>query len=143
MKLTQKQKGFVDEYLVCRNGSEAARRAGYAVPSARITASRLLTNANIKAELALKQAELAQKVEITQLRVINELLNGIAIAKTKLDAAIVMRGWLEIAKILDLYKAATQNEAPSAENDFLRAKYEVLSDSDLMDIVSGKIVLAQ
>ena len=141
-KLTLKQKAFVECYLVCRNGAEAARRAGYGVLSARITASRLLTNANITAELALKQAELAQKVEITQLRVINELLNGIAIAKTKLDAAIVMRGWLEIAKILDLYKAETQNEAPSTENDVLRAKYEVLSDSDLMDIVAGKIVLA-
>ena len=141
-RLTLKQKAFVECYLVYRNGAEAARRAGYGVPSARITASRLLTNANIKAELALKQAELAQKVEITQLRVINELLNGIAIAKTKLDAAIVMRGWLEIAKILDLYKAETQNEAPRTENDVLRAKYEVLSDSELMDIVSGKIVLA-
>lgn len=140
--LTLKQQAFAECYLVCRNGSEAARRAGYAVPSARITASRLLTNANIKAELALKQAELAQKVEITQLRVVNELLNGIAIAESNLDASTVMRGWLEIAKLLDLYKAETQNVAPSAENDVLRAKYEVLSDSDLMDIAAGNKILA-
>ena len=135
--LTLKQKAFVECYLVCRNGAEAARRAGYGVLSARITASRLLTNANIKAEFSLKQAELVQKVEITQLRVVNELLNGIAIAKCNLDAAVVMRGWLEIAKLLDLYKAETQNVAPSAESDVIRAKYEVLSDSDLMDIVAG------
>ena len=135
--LTLKQKAFAECYLVCRNGSEAARRAGYAKSSARITASRLLTNANIKAELSLKQAELAHKAEITQLRVVNELLNGIAIAESKLDASTVMRGWLEIAKMLDLHQAQTQNVVLIAENDVLRAKYEVLSDSDLMKISAG------
>ena len=135
--LTLKQKAFAECYLVCRNGSEAARRAGYAKSSARITASRLLTNANIKAELSLKQAELAHKAEITQLRVVNELLNGIAIAESKLDASTVMRGWLEIAKMLDLHQAAIQNVVLSAENEVLRAKYEVLSDSDLMKISAG------
>ena len=134
MNLTPKQRAFADEYMICCNGAEAARRAGYAKSSARITASRLLTNANIKAELSLKQAELAQKAEITQLRVVNVLLNGIAIAESKLDASTVMRGWLEISKMLDLHQAQTQNVVLSTENDVLRAKYEVLSDSDLINL---------
>lgn len=29
MTLTVKQKSFIDEYLICRNATEAARRAGY------------------------------------------------------------------------------------------------------------------
>ena len=53
MNLTPKQSAFVDEYIVCRNGAEAARHAGYGVVSARVTASRLLTKANIKAALAV------------------------------------------------------------------------------------------
>ena len=64
MNLTPKQAAFIDEYIICRNGAEAARRAGYGVLSARVTASRLLTKANIKAALAIKEAELARKVEI-------------------------------------------------------------------------------
>ena len=43
--LTYKRKVFVEEYLKCWNGAEAARRAGYAYP--RREACRLLTNADI------------------------------------------------------------------------------------------------
>jgi len=41
MTLTARQQCFVEHYVTCRVGAQAARRDGYAVPSARITASRL------------------------------------------------------------------------------------------------------
>lgn len=49
MKLTNKQKVFVEEYLKCWNTAEASRRAGYSERTARTNGSRLLTNADIKA----------------------------------------------------------------------------------------------
>lgn len=51
MALSAQQEKFVEEYIKCRNGAKAARRAGYAELSARVTASRLLTNANILEEI--------------------------------------------------------------------------------------------
>ncbi len=47
--LTAKQRRFVDEYIVCLNGTEAARRAGYEGDDATlaVTASRLLRNAKV------------------------------------------------------------------------------------------------
>lgn len=39
---------FIDEYIVDLNGAAAARRAGYAADSAKVTAHRLLTNANLR-----------------------------------------------------------------------------------------------
>lgn len=45
-ELTDKRRVFVEEYLRCWNGTEAARRAEYAYP--RREASRLLSNADIR-----------------------------------------------------------------------------------------------
>lgn len=53
--MNNKQTVFVSEYLKCWNGAEAARRAGYSKRTARITASKLLTEPNIQ---ELIQAEL-------------------------------------------------------------------------------------
>ena len=140
MILTLKQAAFIDEYIVCRNGAEAARRAGYGVLSARVTASRLLTKANIKAALAIKEAELARKVDISKETIVNEVLASITMAKTKLDASTMIRGWVEIAKMLDMYKREATVVAPSAENSVLRAKFEAMSDEDLIAIAEGRAV---
>jgi phage terminase small subunit len=48
VSLPLKQQMFCREYIVDLNGSRAAIRAGYAERSARITASKLLTNNNIQ-----------------------------------------------------------------------------------------------
>lgn len=48
-RLTPKQYRFVQAYARLLNGSKAAIEAGYAPRSARITASQLLTNPNIRA----------------------------------------------------------------------------------------------
>ena len=138
MNLTPKQSAFVDEYLVCRNGAEAARRAGYGVLSARVTASRLLTKANIKDVLAIKEAELARKVDISKVTIVNEVLATITLAKNKHDASTMIRGWVEIAKMLDMYKCEATIVAPRAENSVLRAKLEAMSDTELMAIIEAK-----
>ena len=56
-RLTTKRQVFIEEYLQCWNGAEAARRAGYACP--RRQASRLLSNVDIQAEIRARIDELA------------------------------------------------------------------------------------
>jgi phage terminase small subunit len=58
--LTNRQRAFVNEYLVDLNGTQAAIRAGYAESGASVEASRLLGNVNIAkliAEAKEKRAE--------------------------------------------------------------------------------------
>lgn len=62
MKLTEKQKRFCDYYIETLNATESYKRAGYRVKSdaaARVNASRLLTNANVRKyiEERMKQKE--------------------------------------------------------------------------------------
>jgi phage terminase small subunit len=56
-KLTKKQQVFVNEYLSCFNGAEAARRAGYSESRARVTASELLADSNISEQIKARLAE--------------------------------------------------------------------------------------
>lgn len=51
MGINAQQERFIEEYIRCRKGAEAARRAGYSDKSARVQASRLLTKANILKEI--------------------------------------------------------------------------------------------
>lgn len=75
-RLTEKQKRFVDEYLIDLNASGAYKAAYPNVTkdeTARVNGSRLLTNANVKGYLAERQKALQERIEITQDKVIQEL----------------------------------------------------------------------
>lgn len=50
-RLSRKEEAFVEHYVICLNGAEAARRANYAEKSARQQASRLLTKDYIQAAI--------------------------------------------------------------------------------------------
>jgi phage terminase small subunit len=65
MALTPRQRRFVLAYVVNPNAAAAARAAGYAHGSAKVTAARLLTNANVQAEIARRQAKVSSELEIT------------------------------------------------------------------------------
>lgn len=136
--LTPRQNAFVDHYVTCRNGAEAARRAGYAEPSARITASRLLTKDNIKTALAAAKADLKRKLNIDKKHVVVELLESVNVARQQLKPGEMIRGWVEIAKMLGHYTPEIVKVAVSAENAALRANYEALSNEELIAIAEGR-----
>lgn len=71
--LTPKQKAFVREYILCRNGSEAARKAGYSKKSADVEAARLLGNASIQTLIQKNDAKMQEKFEITQDKILDEM----------------------------------------------------------------------
>jgi phage terminase small subunit len=65
-ELSEKQKRFVNEYLIDLNATQAAIRAGYSKKTANEQASRLLANVNVSAYVEKKQERLAKKAEISQ-----------------------------------------------------------------------------
>lgn len=65
--LNERQKKFAEEYVICLNASEAARRAGYQGEdeSIWVTASRLLRNAKVRAHVdKLLSEQSASRAEI-------------------------------------------------------------------------------
>lgn len=73
MALTAKQQRFVEEYLIDLNATQAAIRVGYSKKTADQQASRLLTNVKVREYLTQRQADRANRTEITQDMVLKEL----------------------------------------------------------------------
>lgn len=71
--LNEREQLFVQEYPVDLNGTQAAIRAGYSERSAGVTASRLLTRANVQVAIAESFKARSVRTEITQDRVLKEL----------------------------------------------------------------------
>lgn len=61
IRLSRKRRVFVEEYLKCWNGAEAARRAGYKFPRRR--ASVLLTNSDIQEYIEKRISEIAMSAD--------------------------------------------------------------------------------
>lgn len=76
VKLTKKQKIFVDEYLIDLNGTRSYKAAYPNIKkdeTAKAAASRLLTNVNVKNYIDERMKDREKRTEITQDRVLKEL----------------------------------------------------------------------
>ncbi|MCH7333470.1 terminase small subunit [Acinetobacter modestus] len=73
MALRGKQQRFVDEYLVDRNATQAAIRAGYSAKTAYSIGEENLRKPEVKKAIEIGEAEIAERTKITQDMVIKEL----------------------------------------------------------------------
>lgn len=71
--LNDRQRAFVQEYLVDHNATRAAIRAGYTPTSARTVGPRLLQNDVVGAAVQRAQAERSRRTGVTAERVLREL----------------------------------------------------------------------
>ncbi len=71
-KLTPKQELFCQQYVIDRNGTQAAIRAGYKATTATVQASALLTIPNVHRRVAELIGKAANNLEITVERVLKE-----------------------------------------------------------------------
>lgn len=71
--LSNKQRRFVDEYLIDLNATQAAIRAGYKPKWVTTNVTKLLENTNVKEYLTERQSALSERTGITQDRVLKEL----------------------------------------------------------------------
>ena len=72
-KLTDKQKRFVEEYLIDLNATQAAIRAGYSINNADKIGSELLGKTRVSEAISKAMAERSRRTGISQDRVVNEL----------------------------------------------------------------------
>ena len=71
--MTDKQRRFVEEYLIDLNATQAAIRAGYSPDTAKEIGCENLTKPNISKAIAKAMAERSRRTGISQDRVIEEL----------------------------------------------------------------------
>ena len=104
-KLTARQERFIDHYLENGgNSAAAAREAGYAEGSAKVTGCRLLTKANLKQTIEGKRTEMSQNSEDRRAKLISHLEHLALSAKRESDqlraveTLIKAEGWAQPEK---------------------------------------------
>ena len=100
---TAKQARFVREYAVDCNGAAAAVRAGYSPRSAKVTASRLLTKANVQRALRQIQQVDAERLALSREAVIDQLQDAIELARVKQDPMAMIVGLRELGRMMGYY----------------------------------------
>ena len=73
LQLTERQWRWIEEYLLDPNATQAAIRAGYSVPGARVQGVHMLTNPNIRQILAEERHARASRMQLEADRVVEEL----------------------------------------------------------------------
>lgn len=133
--LTPRQQRFVEEYIVCGSGAEAARRAGYSERTARQIAAENLSKPDIQAAIEAARAHEAEYWQLQKRDVIEALLGAIAMAKTQVNPGAMIRGLVEIAKMLGYYAPEKVQVEVSDDAERLAAKFEAMSDAELLAII--------
>lgn len=72
-RFTDKQKMFIDEYLIDLNATQSAIRAGYSPKTAHQIAHDMMGKPHIAEEIARRKAERSRRLGINQERVVEEL----------------------------------------------------------------------
>jgi hypothetical protein len=90
-RLTRKRRVFIEEYLQCWNGAEAARRAGYKFP--RRQASYLLTIPDIQAEIERRIDEKTMTADEVLLRLADQARADIGPFVSKNDDGELRLDW--------------------------------------------------
>ncbi|WP_169457902.1 terminase small subunit [Ottowia thiooxydans] len=97
---------FIREYAVDCNGAAAAVRAGYSPRSAKVTASRLLTNANVQRALQQIQQADMERLTLSREAVIGQLQDAIEFARIKQDPLAMILGLREMGRMMGYYGPA-------------------------------------
>lgn len=133
--LTLKQQRFVDEFALDHNASRAARAAGYAAASAKVTASRLLTKANVRAAVTVREQEAERDLRMTRERVLRGMQEAFELARARREPMAMIAACRAIATLCGYYeKGRRPDDLPALGTDARRL--EALSDRELMAIVS-------
>ena len=134
MKLTPKQKAFADEYLICGNATEAAKKAGYNPKSARQIATENLAKPSISAYIAERQKQI-ENSRIADVKEVMEFYSAVMRGEVKdqfdMDASLTDR--LSAGReLMKRYEKAdtTKNESLDRLDEILKGLKENADNAD-------------
>ena len=132
MKLTPKQKAFADEYLICGNATEAARKAGYKQPH--VQGSQTLEKLSVSSYIAERQKQI-ESSRIADVKEVMEFYSAVMRGEVKdqfdIDASLTDR--LSAGReLMKRYEKAdnTKNESLDRLDEILKGLKENADNTD-------------
>lgn len=135
--MTEKQKIFADEYIICLNATRAYKKAYPSVKKdevARSNGSRLLTNANVKAYID-EQLEKLQSERVADQQEVMEYLTAVMRGK-KTEPLLVLDGEGK-QKVVD---AIPPVQARTKAAELLGKRYRLFTDKVELDATVEQVV---
>ena len=112
MALTDKQRRFIEEYLVDFNATQAAIRAGYSEDTARSIGSENLTKPDIASALAERAKSLTEEADVTTAMVIDGLLTEAKRTGRGASHAARVSAWTQLGKYLAMFTDRHEHSGP-------------------------------
>jgi phage terminase small subunit len=137
-KLTDKQRRFVDEYLIDLNAGQAAIRAGYAPSSARQHACRLLAREEVKRMVSEAMKRQQARTELTADEVIGDLreLRDICMGRKPLKVMTIVKNAREgTAEPVEVEGAMFEPAAANKALEMLGKHLQLFTEK--MDVTSN------
>ena len=145
MKLTPKQKAFADEYLICGNATEAARKAGYNPKSARQIATENLAKPSISVYIAERQKQIEDS-RIANIKEVLEFYSSVLRGEIKdqfdMDASLSDR-LAAGRELMKRYEKADEQKARvrllNAQVDKLTGNNQEIEDDGFLEALKGEV----
>lgn len=111
--MTERQRRFAEEYIICGNATESAKKAGYSSDTAKSQGQRLLTKAEVKSYIDSKMSDISSE-RIADATEVLEYLTSVMRGESKSHeiAVVGIGGGCSEATIV---------EKPPAEKERLKA----------------------
>lgn len=103
-KLTDKQRRFVEEYLVDLNATASAKRAGYSEKTAYSQGQRLLKKAEVQDAISKAQSQVSQRTLVSQDDVVRGLLTEAEWMGEGSSHSARVSAWEKLGKHLGMFK---------------------------------------
>lgn len=133
--LLESQETFVDAVMAGLSDSAAAAAAG------NTNGTQMANVPRIQEEIARARQQIEDTTLLRRVDIINGILSGIQQAQLIGDPANIIKGWVEIGKILGHYAPEIKHVILTDGQARLRTKYEALSDEELLAIAEGKEIV--
>lgn len=137
-KLTPRQRLFVDEYVLCNNASEAARRAGYSEKTAGAIATENLQKPAIRQAIEALRSDNAARLDLTRQDVLAGILEAIEMARVMADPTAMLAGYRDLARMCGFNEPEVHRVEASPSASAVVARFVAMSDEELAALVSGR-----
>lgn len=130
-RMTDKQKRFVNEYLIDCNATQAAIRAGYSAKTAKSAGQRLLTKVDVKKEIDAKMSKMQDK-SIASAEEVIRYLSSVMRGESSSEVVVVEGVGDGCSEARKVKKAPDERERLKAA-ELLGKRYGIYSDKVNLD----------
>lgn len=133
-EIQAKQKAFADALLQGASQADAARASGYHPGNVKS----VMRSEEVQTYIAEAREQLSDISTIKRVDVLNIFMEAIDMSRTLADPSNMINGADKIAKMMGYYAPETIKLEVEGNHNVLAAKFKALSDSELLEIASGR-----